>query len=198
MRVHLLDHLLQRRPGSPRHVVEEDVLRRVRDVDRAIRLVERVLAGGEDRQRLAVRTEARAHRHTGDEIRVRRQLRVQMRLHRVVDRRRRHVVAAGQTLGPAEPAVVIAIVSALVVVPLAIVAGDRRRFPESRGMTTAPRMRARSPSPARSGAPGEISNRLVIVFTLQSHRAPRRTSTSVTLAVRLSYRNSRRTRRAGS
>ena len=122
MRVDLLDHLLQRRLGRPRHVVEEDVLRRVRDVDRAIRLIERVLAGGEDGQRLAVRTEARAHRHAGDEIRVGRQPRVQIRLHRIVDRGGRDVVAAGQTGCPPEPAIVIAVVSALLVVPLAAVA----------------------------------------------------------------------------
>ena len=121
--VDLLDHLLQRRLALGAHVVEEDVLRRVRGIDRAVRPVERVLAGRDDRQRRAVRAELRAHRHTRDEVRIVRQPRIQVLLHRIVDRRRRDVLTGGQlddSVG--SPMVVVAastivVVSTIVAVP---------------------------------------------------------------------------------
>ena len=182
MRVHLLDHLLQRRPGSPRHVVEEDVLRRVRDVDRAIRPVERILAGGEDGQRFAVWTEARADGHTSDEIRVCRQPRVQMRLHRVVNRRRRHVMAAGQAArhGGTSRCDCRCLRAGR------RAAGRRCRMAllptSARNDGTENASTLAEPSTARSTT--RNMNRLVIG--------------SPSSRIRLSYRNSRRTRRAGS
>ena len=67
-------------------VVEKDELRRIRHVDRAVRFVERVLAGGNDRERRAIRAELRPHRLSGDEVRVCRQARIQILLNGVLDR----------------------------------------------------------------------------------------------------------------
>jgi hypothetical protein len=75
VRVDLLDDLRERWLCLVRalDVVEEEELCRVRDVDRSIWLVERVLSGGEDREGVAVRAEPRSHGFAGNEIRVRRQ-----------------------------------------------------------------------------------------------------------------------------
>ena len=186
MRVCLLDHLLQRRQGRPRHVVEEDVLRRVRDINGAIRPIERVLTGGEDGQRLAVRTESRAHGHAGDEIGVSRQPRVQMRLHRVVDRGRRHPMAAGQTAPPGGTS------RCDCRCLRAVDRGRRcrdclgcRRPRNDDGSENASTLAEPRLSAARSGT------RIVWSSCSPSSCAQRG-------PIRLSYRNSRRTRRAGS
>ena len=85
MRIGLLDRLQELRIGlvRPRHIVEEDVLRRVRDVGGAsVRVVQRVLPGADHRQRIAIRAELRPHRFTGDKVWVLRQPRIEVLLHR--------------------------------------------------------------------------------------------------------------------
>ena len=89
MRVGLLQDLHQR-GGSlalSLDVVEKHVLRRVGRIDGAIRPVERVMAGGDDGQRGAVRTERRANRLPGDEVRVGCQPGIEIQLDGVLDGR---------------------------------------------------------------------------------------------------------------
>ncbi len=96
--VHLFDHLCEYRirlVGS-HHVVQEDELRRVGDVDRAVRFVERVLTGREHRQRRAIRAELRSHGFACDEGRVRSQTRIQVLLNGISDNDRCHELAGGQ------------------------------------------------------------------------------------------------------
>src|ERR1700730_5895777 len=79
-----------------RYIVEEDVLRRVGRVEGTVRLVQRVLAGTDDRQRLAVRAELRSHRLASNEIGVSGQAGVQKLLNRAADERWRDVLAGRQ------------------------------------------------------------------------------------------------------
>jgi hypothetical protein len=68
----LLNHLGERGLGlvGSRHVVNEDVLRRIGRIYRSVRLVERVVTGTDDRQRRAVRAELRAYSFACEEVRI--------------------------------------------------------------------------------------------------------------------------------
>ena len=94
----LLDDLDQHGFGlvGARHVVQEDVLGRVGRIDRAVRLIERVLTRADDRQRRTIRTELRAHRLAGDEIRVRGQAGIERLLERAGWRQRRYELPGRQ------------------------------------------------------------------------------------------------------
>ena len=98
MGVHLLQHLREHGPGlvGALHVVQKDELRRVGHIDRTVRLVVRVLAGSDDRQRRAIRAELRAHGHAGDKVRVCGQARVQELLNRAIEDRRCDELAGRQ------------------------------------------------------------------------------------------------------
>jgi hypothetical protein len=121
MSVHLLEHLHEHGPGlaGARHVVQEDELRRVGHIDRAIRLVERVLACGDNRQCRAVGTELRPHGLTSNEVRVVGQARVQVLLNRAIEERRRDELAGRQPQRTIAPALVTSASASIVVVLLA-------------------------------------------------------------------------------
>src|SRR5882724_10303612 len=98
MGVSLLDHLQESGLGlvSARYIVEKDVLRRVGCIEGTVRLIQRVLAGADDRQRLAVRAELRSHRLASNEIGVSGQTWVQKLLSRTADEGRCDVLAGWQ------------------------------------------------------------------------------------------------------
>src|SRR5438552_9952928 len=101
MGVSLLDHLDKSGLGlvGTRYIVEKDVLRRVGRINGTVRLVKRVLAGTNDRQRLAVRAELRSHRLARNEIGVSGQAGVQKLLNRAADEGRRDVLPRRQLQG---------------------------------------------------------------------------------------------------
>ena len=80
------------------HVVEEDELGRAGDVDLSSGVVERVLPGAEDRQRLAVRAQGGLHRLSGDEARIGGQPGVQEHLDGAWDRGGADELAGGDPL----------------------------------------------------------------------------------------------------
>src|SRR5713101_7555901 len=98
MGISLLGHLQESRLGLVRapYIVEKDVLRGIGRIEGTVRLVQRVLAGTDDRQCLAVRAELRSHRLASNEIGVSGQTRVQKLLDRAADERWRDVLAGRQ------------------------------------------------------------------------------------------------------